>query len=340
MSAIKRRENTFRVDYANVPKKPSSEEVHHFIGVTLGLKREEVLRIQYSRNLGIAFVKTTSLEVAQKTVEENDNKHELITDGKPYKLRLVMEDGAVEVRLFNLSEDVTNDKIIKFLNAFGELHSIREELWDDSHLFSGLPTGVRIVRMTVKKNIPSYVTIDGERTNLSYFGQLQTCKYCSEYVHNGVSCVQNKKLLVQKLAANNASYADVMKNPNIPRTKPSSAKSSTPKASESNVTQKTSQQTTTTSPTDPSGPSTSDLMPPPACNRKATEGNNLPTTPNVAQGESESDQWVRVTRRSAKKTDGNETDSSTSSKNSIKRPAGKKMRCDGSDDSNNTDPHH
>lgn len=85
-----------------------------------------------------------------------------------------MEDGAVEVKLFNLSEDVTNDKIINFLSAYNELHSIREELWDDSHLFSGLPTGVRIVRMTVKKNIASYVTIDGERTNLSYFGQQHT----------------------------------------------------------------------------------------------------------------------------------------------------------------------
>lgn len=135
MSAIKRRENTFRIDYVNVPKNPASEDVHQFVGVTLGLKRDEVLRIQYSRNLGIAFVKTTSLEVAQKTVEENDNKHELTIDGKPYKLRLMMEDGAVEVRLFNLSEDVTNDKIVKFLNAFGELHSIREDLWDDGHLF-------------------------------------------------------------------------------------------------------------------------------------------------------------------------------------------------------------
>lgn len=37
-----RRENTFRIDYANIPKKPSFEELHNFIGEELGLKREEI----------------------------------------------------------------------------------------------------------------------------------------------------------------------------------------------------------------------------------------------------------------------------------------------------------
>lgn len=152
MSAIKRRENTFRIDYANVPKKPSSEEVHQFVGATLGMKREELLRIQYTRNTAVAFVKAASLEVAQKIVEGNDNKHELIVDGVPYKLRLTMEDGAVVVRLHNLSEDVTSEKIAKFLSSYGEILSIREELADENHYFPGLPTGVRIVRMTIKKS--------------------------------------------------------------------------------------------------------------------------------------------------------------------------------------------
>lgn len=97
-------------------------------------------------------MKATCLEVAQRVVANNDNKHEINVDGKPYKLRLTMEDGAVDVKLYNLSEDVSNDKIVKFLGAYGDTLSIREELWDEKHLFSGLPTGVRIIRMIVKKN--------------------------------------------------------------------------------------------------------------------------------------------------------------------------------------------
>lgn len=317
MSAKKRRENTFRIDYANVPKKPPSEEVHQFVGETLGLKREDVMRIQYSRNLGVAFIKTTSMEVAQKTVEENDDKHELTVDGKSYKLHLEMEDGAVEVKLFNLSEDVTNDKIVKFLGAYGEVLSIREEIWDEKHLFAGLPTGVRVVRMVVKKNIASYVTIDSEMTHLAYYGQQQTCRYCTESVHNGVSCVQNKKLLVQKLAANNASYADVTKNPQSARVKPSAAK---PPASKT-LPVTTNVQVKQTTPAQVV-PSTSGTMPPPA------NVIDISTPAAEQHGGNEADSWRRVTRKSGlqKKTDGNETDSSTSSKKSQKQP--KKMRCD------------
>lgn len=309
MAAVKRRENTFRIDYANVPKKPLSEEVHQFVGATLGLKREEVMRIQYSRNLGIAFIKTTSLEVAQKTVEEHDDKHILTVDGKTYKLHLEMEDGAVEVKLFNLSEDVTTDKITKFLDAYGEVLAIREEFWDEKHLFAGLPSGVRVARMVVRKNIASYVTIDSEMTHVAYYGQHQTCKYCSEYVHNGVSCVQNKKLLVQKLATNSVSYAEATKTQQPSRIKPLATKQFVPKP----TTSKPSGQVQRDTPT-AVVPSSSSLMPPPA----SVIDSPTPTTEQLQ--ENVTDQWTRVTRRMQKKTDGNETDSSTSSKKSHKQP--------------------
>lgn len=257
MAAKTRRENTFRIDYGNVPKKPSSEEVHQFVGGTLGLRRDEVLRIQYSRNLGTAFVKTACLEAAQKVVEGNDNKHELTVDGKQYKLRIVMEDGAVEVKLFNLSEDVSNSKIARFLMSYGELLSIREEVWDEKHLFAGLPTGVRVVRMIVRKNIPSYVTIDSETTLVSYYGQLQSCRHCGESIHNGVSCIQNKKLMIQKLATGSASYAEAAKNPQPSRAAVETKQQRTKLVIPKPVPAKTSPSTNTAS-------SISTTMPPPA----------------------------------------------------------------------------
>lgn len=337
---MKRRENTFRIDYANVPKMPSSEAVHRFAGETLGLRREEVLRIQYSRNLSVAFVKVASLDIAQRIVEVNDNKHEVVVDGKSYKLRLVMEDGAVDVKLYNLSEDVTNDKIVKFLSAYGETLSIREEVWDEKHFFPGLPTGVRIVRMIVKKNIPSYVNIDGETTMVAYFGQQHICRYCNEPAHNGVSCVQNKKLLLQKLAASNTSYADVMKNAQTARASSSAPRFQKPKPpGPKPVIPKTNgaeQQNLASLPIT-SEPTTTGSMPPPNSVKQQNVGTDIGSS-STNTGLSETDEtWTRVTRRSGKKTDGNETDSSTSSRSSHKRPAGKKMRCDDATDSQHTD---
>lgn len=213
-----RRINTFRIDYSMIPKKPSFEEVHEFIATVIGLKREEVERIQCSRTHGCAFVKTTDLAIAQRVVEENDNKHEIEVEDKIYKLRIVMEDGAVEVKLHDLPEDIQEPAIVDFLSAYGEVYGLRELMWGEKFAYDGFPSGIWVAKMKVKQNIPSYVVIDGELTALSYYGQKQTCKHCQDYAHNGISCVENKKLLVQK------TYADAAKQ--VPSGKISSTRES------------------------------------------------------------------------------------------------------------------
>lgn len=215
-----RRENTFRIDFANVPKKPSYEEVHKFVASELGLQREQVERIQFSRSANCVFIKATDLELAQKICDEHNEKHEIEIDGQRYVLKIQMEDGTVEVKLYDLPDDISGECITEFLNAFGQVLSVREQTWSDQYTFSGVSTGVWVARMLVKRNIPSYVVIDGETTYLSYYGQLQTCKHCGDYVHNGASCIQNKKLQIQKMSADESSkksYSAVAKQPIKPR---------------------------------------------------------------------------------------------------------------------------
>ena len=245
---MRRRENTFRIDYAHVPRKPSYEELHEFVNSVLELQREQVIRIQPSRSLQCAFVKVSELSLAQNIVEKHDNKHDTEVDGKTYKIRIRMEDGAVDVKLFDLSEDVTDEAIVDFLRAYGEVLSIRELMWDEKYTFGGIPTGVREVKMMIKENIPSYVVIDGETTALSYYGQQQTCRHCNEFVHSGISCVQNKKLLVQKLDSDQ-SYANIVKQQSKPKThrtfptrlvaKPTNTQNQADTASPSNIQQQT-----------------------------------------------------------------------------------------------------
>ncbi|KAL9700799.1 hypothetical protein quinque_004240 [Culex quinquefasciatus] len=215
--AMAKRENTFRIDYSNIPRKPSGNELHEFLYKEIGLKEEDVLRLQCSRSLGCAFVKVKSLELAQQTVEQHDNMHEIEVDDKSYRLRFMMEDGTKEVKLYDLSEGTSEDKIIEFLKQYGEVLSIREQMWGDQARYK-VSTGIRIVRMMVQKNIDSFVTIDGEKTAVSYYGQRQTCKHCLETVHNGITCVQNKQLQVQK------SYADAAKQPGLKKSAPKPAK--------------------------------------------------------------------------------------------------------------------
>ena len=338
-----RRENTFRVDYSQFPKYPSHDEIHKFIAKELGLTRENVLQLQPSKRLGCTFVKVNNLELAEKITEQHDGKHEFVFDGKPYKLRITMEDGAVEVKFFDLPEGVSNEQIEACLVEYGDVIYVRDLLWDDRYGdFGGVKTGVRIARVVVTKNIPSLVTIEGEETAVTYKGQRQTCLHCHEFVHIGIPCVQNKKLLVQKLAADQ-SYANVAKGkpktpvPNKPQSPslnamrlrtdvPATGKPSTSGLPSSFPAPNKTQ-------TVPTKPKTS--MPPPATPAAAA------SKPSATQAFL---QLISATtpsdlNPSHHKTDGSETDSSQASNNtrrSRRQPPGKKMRHSGENTNTNT----
>lgn len=317
-----RRENTFRVDYSQFPKLLSHDEIIKFIGKELGLTRENVLLLQPSRRLGCTFVEVNNLELAETIVQQHDNKHEFVFDRKAYKLRITMEDGAVEVSFFDLSNNVTNEQIADFLAEYGDVLHVRDLLWDERSAFAGVKTGVRIARMVVKKNIPSLVTIQGEDTGVGYKGQRQTCLHCQEYVHVGIPCVQNKKLLVQKLVAEQ-SYANVAKQPakpNNPPSKPAAPNTRTPSASR----QSTNKQANDTRAAAELQKCT---MPPPATSvtnqQKTSTGEPVISIKPLA---------IPIgTTNISRKNDGNETDSSQSSQSSRRTrsrrsPPGKKMR--------------
>lgn len=157
---MRHRENTFRIDYAMVPKKPPEEEIHDFVANTLLMNQVEVKRIQCSKYHGCAFVTASDLTVAQRVVAEHDGRHEIESDGKVYKLRIKMEDGAVEVKLFDLPEEVLDEQIVDFLSEYGEILTIRELSWNGRFNFPNAATGIRVVKMVVHTNIPSFVTID------------------------------------------------------------------------------------------------------------------------------------------------------------------------------------
>ena len=341
-----RRENTFRVDYSQFPKYLSHDEIHKFIAKELSLTREHVLQLQPSKRLGCTFVKVNNLELAEKIVEQHDGKHEFVIDGKPFKLRITMEDGAVEVKFFDLPEGVSNEQVEAFLVDYGDVIYVRDLLWDTRYGdFGGVKTGVRIARVVVTKNIPSLVTIQGEETAVAYKGQRQTCLHCHEFVHIGIPCVQNKKLLVQKLAADQ-SYANVTKGKpnNLSSLKPVPNKPKPAKSVPVPVSVIGKPSTSVLSPsldapnkTQTASSKPENSMPPPAAPATAATPKSSATQSFL--------QLITATptdlNKSRQKTDGSETDSSQAS-NSIRRsrrqPPGKKMRHSG--ENTNTTAEH
>ncbi|KAL9697578.1 hypothetical protein quinque_001019 [Culex quinquefasciatus] len=116
----------------------------------------------------------------------------------------------------------------KFMSAYGEILSVRELVWEEKYELAGLKTGVREVKMILKHQIKSFISIEGQHTYVTYIGQQTTCRHCGEYSHSGIPCTQNKKLLLQKVSVNErlkdakkptgkSSYADALMTKPSPR---------------------------------------------------------------------------------------------------------------------------
>lgn len=220
MAQVRSRENTFKIDLSSFPKRPSFEDLHKFVHLQLGLQLEQIKRLQMSHAQNCAFVKCSDLKIAQDIVATHNEKHEIEVNNTKIKIRLVMEDGGVEVKVHDLSENISNDEVIAFLRQYGEVISIKELTWGNGFAFQGISTGVRVVKMILRRHIKSFVVIHGEQTLITYRNQPQTCRHCTNLAHIGMSCVENKRLMGQKNdlnarlnAAKNGtdSYAEALK---------------------------------------------------------------------------------------------------------------------------------
>lgn len=218
MATVRARENTFKVDLSNFPKRPSFEEIHSFIHENIGLSVNQVLRLQMNHSQNCAHVKCCDLKTAQDAVDQHNGRHELEVNKTKIKVRLMMDDGGVEVKIHDLSENIRNEDIAEFLRQYGEVISIKEVIWGDNFAFRGVSSGVRVAKMILRRHIKSFVTILGEESLISYRNQPQYCRHCTNPAHPGLTCVQNKKLQGQKADLNarlksaqqKTSYASVL----------------------------------------------------------------------------------------------------------------------------------
>lgn len=223
MSTVRARENTFKVDLSNFPKRPSFEEIHSFLHETIGLTVNQVLRLQMNHAQQCAHVKCCDLKTAQEAVDLHNGRHEMEINKTKFKVRLVMDDGGTEVKIHDLSENIRNEDIAAFLKQYGEVISIKELVWGDNFAFKGVSSGVRVAKMILRRHIKSFVTILGEESLISYRNQPQFCRHCTNPSHPGMTCVENRKLLGQKADLNNrlkaaqkqTSYASVVNQSQI-----------------------------------------------------------------------------------------------------------------------------
>ncbi|XP_052565904.1 uncharacterized protein LOC128093383 [Culex pipiens pallens] len=156
----KYRRNAVVLDFNVMPVRPDIETVSKFIakGLTLDLKRTKNLQFNNSRNHVI--IELGSPEEASELADQHNLKHNLRWSGRNFAIPIFVEDNAIQVRVHDLPPHMPNDLITSHLEAYGEVRSIRNEVWRD--YFPGIPNGVRAVRMVLSKPIPSFIQVESD----------------------------------------------------------------------------------------------------------------------------------------------------------------------------------
>ncbi|KXJ72063.1 hypothetical protein RP20_CCG019026 [Aedes albopictus] len=139
----------------------------------------------------------------------------MLCDGTEFRVPVYVDCAAVTVRVHNLPPSMSHTTIRDYMMKFGEVITIRNETW--KHYFPGIPNGVRVLRMNLLREIPSYITIDQEETMVSYENQPKSCRHCNQPAHPGKRCLESSTPARNKsaspLAPSNSTDGDGIFNP-------------------------------------------------------------------------------------------------------------------------------
>lgn len=184
--------------------------IYDFIADQLLLTPSDVQAIQIDLTEGKVYIELLSKHMVQHIIEKYDGKKELICDGKPHKIRLFIEDGGIDVKLHHIPPRMPLEWITQHMQRFGNIINTTDEMCKSTK-FPNTLSGVKIVRMQLRRAIPSYISIRGYNTYVTYDNQVQTCRHCGNIMHKGRGCAENRARLAaeERLVT---SYADVVSN--------------------------------------------------------------------------------------------------------------------------------
>lgn len=181
--------------------------VYDFIADQLELTASDVTAIQFDLTEGKVYVELRSQEKMREVVRDYDGKFNLICDNKAHNIRLMVEDGGTDIKLHHLPPRMPAEWIIKHMSHFGNVISINEQKCKSSR-FPNASSGVKIVRLQIQRTIPSYISIPGYSTYVTYNNQVHTCRHCGNIMHRGRSCAENRAVLATD-QSKQISYAEV-----------------------------------------------------------------------------------------------------------------------------------
>jgi hypothetical protein len=152
---------TFELDSPRI----SAYEIHEWIHTSLQITEEAVTMIQIHGPKRQVYIKLTREQHVHKLIRETGGQVEYIhVDGPRSQIKSdVAGKGTKAIRIANLPPEVSDDVLKAALIPYGTIVAIRNEIWSKAYRYV-VANGIRVITMTVNKNIPSLANSGAQDT--------------------------------------------------------------------------------------------------------------------------------------------------------------------------------
>lgn len=182
------RKNTLIVDFSVLPKRPDASQVEKFLDKKVQLQLSDTTNIQLHNIRNCVFIEMIDGETALRYQNAHNNRHVIYCGDKGFKIPVYVEKETVTVRVHDLPPQMSHITVLNFIQQYGTAISITRERW--KRYFPGVYNGVRVLQMKLDRPIPSFVTINGESTLVTYRNQPKTCFHCGRTAHPKQKCLK------------------------------------------------------------------------------------------------------------------------------------------------------
>ena len=179
------------------PRSPriSAFDIHEWIHDKLRLVDADIRMIQVDGPRRHVYIKFTNEDRVKEVLQDSHGQLEYMHDnGEISQVCIELAGmGIKKIRIAGLPPEVKEHTLKECLATYGEIKSIRDELWAGAYRYK-VYNGIRIAETKLKRHIPSHISIAGNNALISYDGQPATCYRCNEIGHMQIDCPRKKRL--------------------------------------------------------------------------------------------------------------------------------------------------
>ncbi|CAG9813846.1 unnamed protein product [Phaedon cochleariae] len=167
---------------------------------------DQVRGIQFDHVKSQVYVKLVSNIVLQATLAKFEQGPALFEDEDGiHEVGVTEATDEILVRVYDFPFEMPNEKIRCELSKYGTVTSIRNESWRGEGMYV-VESGVRQVKINMKRHIPSFIRIDGTTSLVSYPNQIRTCMICEDPGHIRRDCPKRPVNRIHEIRRPNVPY--------------------------------------------------------------------------------------------------------------------------------------